>query len=50
MRRALVAGALGVSGRALVNYLCSFVDWEVVGLSRRSPEFESLARYISVDL
>ena len=50
MRRALVAGALGVSGRALVNHLAALEDWEVVGLSRRSPEVESSARYISVDL
>jgi len=50
MRRALVAGALGVSGRAVVNQLAALEDWEVVGLSRRSPEAESSARYISVDL
>jgi nucleoside-diphosphate-sugar epimerase len=50
MRRALVAGALGVSGRALVNHLVSQPDWEVIGLSRRSPEFKSPARYIPVDL
>ena len=50
MRRALVAGALGVSGRAVVNHLAASEDWEVVGLSRRSPELESSARYVSVDL
>lgn len=50
MKKALVAGALGVSGRALVNHLVSLQDWEVVGLSRRSPEFQSPAHYITVDL
>ena len=50
MKKALVAGALGVSGRPLVNHLVSLQDWEVVGLSRRSPEFQSPARYIAIDL
>jgi nucleoside-diphosphate-sugar epimerase len=50
MKKALVAGALGVSGRALVNHLVSLQDWEVVGLSRRSPEFQSPAHYIAIDL
>src|SRR4029077_14483885 len=50
MKKALVAGALGVTGRALVNHLVALGDWEVIGLSRRSPEFPTTARYISVDL
>jgi nucleoside-diphosphate-sugar epimerase len=50
MKKALVAGALGVSGRALVNHLVSLKDWEVIGLSRRSPEFTSPARSIAIDL
>ena len=50
MKKALVAGALGVSGRALVNHLVSLRDWEVIGLSRRSPELQSSARYIAIDL
>ena len=50
MKRALVAGALGVSGRALVNHLVALGGWEVVGLSRRKPDFESPARHISIDL
>jgi len=37
MKKALVAGALGVTGRTLVNHLTSLGDWEVIGLSRRSP-------------
>jgi nucleoside-diphosphate-sugar epimerase len=50
MNKALVAGALGVTGRAVVNYLISLGDWEVIGLSRRSPEFQTSAKYIAVDL
>ncbi len=50
MKKALVAGALGVTGRALVNHLVSLGDWEVIGLSRRKPEFQTAAQYVSVDL
>ena len=50
MKKALVAGALGVTGRTLVNHLVSLGDWEVTGLSRRSPEFQTSAKYIPVDL
>jgi nucleoside-diphosphate-sugar epimerase len=50
MKKALVAGALGVTGRSLVNHLVSLGDWEVIGLSRRTPEFETSARYIAIDL
>src|ERR1700724_831250 len=50
MKKALVAGALGVTGRTLVNHVVSLGDWEVIGLSRRSPEFETPAKYIAVDL
>ena len=41
---------MGVSGRALVNHLVALGDWEVVGLSRRQPEFETSARYVAIDL
>jgi nucleoside-diphosphate-sugar epimerase len=50
MKKAIVAGALGVTGRTLVNHLVSLGDWEVIGLSRRSPEFQTPAKYIAVDL
>ena len=50
MKKALVAGALGVTGRAAVNYLVSLGDWEVIGLSRRTPEFRTSAKYIAIDL
>src|ERR1700726_4741727 len=50
MKKALVAGALGVTGRTLVHHVTSLGDWEVIGLSRRRPEFQSTAQFIPVDL
>jgi len=50
MKKAVVVGALGVIGRYIVEHLLELGDWEVVGLSRRAPDFDSKARYISVDL
>jgi nucleoside-diphosphate-sugar epimerase len=50
MKKALVVGALGVTGRAALNHLVSRGDWEVVGISRRSPEFETSALFVAVDL
>ncbi len=49
-RKAVVAGALGVIGRHLAQYLTTLEGWQVVGLSRRKPDFETTVRYISVDL
>jgi nucleoside-diphosphate-sugar epimerase len=46
----VVAGALGIVGRALVEHLESSDEWDVVALSRRKPDFSSRARFISVDL
>lgn len=48
--KAVVAGALGVSGRAIVNHLIERGDWEVIGLSRRSPDFPTSARFRAIDL
>jgi len=50
MKKALVAGALGVTGRTLVHHLTSLGDWAVIGLSRRRPEFQTTAQFIAVDL
>jgi nucleoside-diphosphate-sugar epimerase len=49
-RTAVVVGGLGVIGRNLVHHLERFPDWEIVGLSRRQPDFDSRARFVSVDL
>ena len=50
MKKALVAGALGVTGRTLVNHLISLGSWQVVGVSRRRPEFSTSAQFLSLDL
>ena len=50
MPTALIAGGLGVVGRALVEHLQNNSEWNVIGLSRRTPDFETSAEFISVDL
>ena len=47
---ALVAGGLGVIGRALVQHFAERDGWEAVALSRRAPDFDTAARYLAVDL
>lgn len=45
----LIAGALGLVGRAaLAQY--ELAGWDIVALARRSPEFETRARFLPVDL
>ncbi|MEP7299942.1 MAG: SDR family oxidoreductase [Caldimonas sp.] len=46
----IVAGALGIVGRALVEHLDSSDEWEVIALSRRAPDFETRARFVGIDL
>jgi nucleoside-diphosphate-sugar epimerase len=46
----LVAGALGVAGRAAIEELCKNKADTTIGLSRRQPDFDSPATFISVDL
>ncbi len=48
--KAVIVGALGVIGRNLMNHLAEVGGWEIVGLSRRAPDFEAPAEFISVDL
>jgi len=48
--KAVIVGALGVIGRNLMNHLAEVGGWEIVGLSRRAPDFEVPAQFISVDL
>lgn len=50
MPKALIAGALGVVGRANLEYLSGHTDWDIVALSRRAPDFESRAQFVSADL
>ncbi len=47
---ALVIGGVGVIGRNLVNHLSALPDWDIVAVSRRTPDFATRAQFISVDL
>jgi len=49
-KKALIAGALGVTGRALLEHLDNDPFWSVTALSRRAPDFVTGAQFISVDL
>ena len=49
-RKAVIVGGLGVIGRNLLHHLEATAGWRVVGLSRRRPDFETTAKFITVDL
>lgn len=49
-QKLVVAGAMGVIGRAVIERIAGHPDWDVIGLSRRTPDYESQASHISVDL
>ncbi len=49
-RKAVIVGALGVIGRNLMDHLSAQGGWKIVGLSRRAPDFDAPAEFISVDL
>jgi len=49
-KTALIAGATGVAGRALVAYLASLGDWEVIGVARRPLAPAGGIRYVQADL
>lgn len=49
-KTAVIVGGLGVIGRNLLHHLEPMGEWEIVGLSRRAPDFETRARFVSVDL
>lgn len=49
-RTAVVAGATGIVGGALIEHLRASGEWEVVSLSRRTSELGSGVRHVHVDL
>jgi nucleoside-diphosphate-sugar epimerase len=49
-KKALIVGALGVIGRNLLAHLEGRPEWDLVGVSRRRPDFETRAEFVSVDL
>lgn len=46
----LIAGATGIVGGAAVRHFDALPDWDVVALSRRTPDYPHKATHISVDL
>ena len=46
----VIVGGLGVIGRNLLHHLEPLDDWEIVGLSRRRPDFDTRAQFVAVDL
>ncbi len=49
-KKVLIAGASGLVGSAAVRHFARLSDWDVVGVSRRTPEGVAGATFISVDL
>src|SRR4051794_23286236 len=49
-QKVVVFGALGLVGRSVVDALESHDDWHVIGVSRRTPDFHSRARFVALDL
>jgi nucleoside-diphosphate-sugar epimerase len=46
----LIAGALGLVGRSAVEHFARLPAWDLVGLSRRTPDFAVSARFLPLDL
>lgn len=49
-KRVLVVGGVGLVGRAAVEVLADGDGMDVIGLSRRAPDFDTSARWIQADL
>lgn len=49
-KKVLIAGASGLVGSAAVRHFAQLPDWEVIGVSRRTPEGVAGATFVSVDL
>ena len=46
----LVVGALGLVGQGVLEDMEDASNWELIGVSRRLPDFATRARFISLDL
>ena len=46
----LVIGARGIVGRSVIQYFSQRPYWEVIGVSRRKPEFGKDLDWINLDL
>lgn len=48
--KVLIVGALGTVGRSLIDHFEAKPQWEMVGLSRREPDFQTRAEWLPLDL
>jgi nucleoside-diphosphate-sugar epimerase len=46
----LIAGALGLVGRAALEHFEAREGWDIVAMARRAPDFPTGARFLPVDL
>lgn len=49
-RKALLVGATGVVGRNLLKHLLAEGNWDIVAVSRRTPDVKGDYRHVAVDL
>lgn len=49
-KKILIVGALGSVGYSALEHFESLPDWDVVGVSRRAPQFKTRAKWINADL
>ncbi len=49
-KKILIVGALGAVGRCALEHFETLPDWEIIGLSRRRPDFPTRAAWAPVDL
>ena len=49
-KTALIVGATGIIGRALLEHISGLNDWDAIGIARNIPDNQSQYRYVSVDL
>ena len=49
-KQALVLGATGVTGRSILRHLARLPEWDVVAVSRRTPDFEGRYTHLALDL
>jgi nucleoside-diphosphate-sugar epimerase len=49
-KKIMIVGALGMVGRSALEHFERLDDWDIIGVSRRKPDFKTRAEWISVDL
>src|SRR5579862_8784553 len=49
-KKILIVGALGAVGRCALEHFETLADWQIVGVSRRTPDFPTRAQWVPVDL